>query len=91
MFLSICSIIIEWGIIFLIVFTPLAFGTVHVWAYTVMELAILFLLLVWLLKLIYINRSSPKIRLSSVRTPLNLPLCFFSCFAFSRWFRCPRQ
>ena len=77
MFLSICSIIIEWGIIFLIVFTPLAFGTVHVWAYTVMELAILFLLLVWLLKLIYINRSSPKIRLSSVRTPLNLPLCFF--------------
>ncbi|MDL1958520.1 MAG: O-antigen ligase family protein [Deltaproteobacteria bacterium] len=71
------NIIIECGIIFLIVFTPLAFGTVHVWAYTVMELVILFLLLVWLLKLIYVNRSFPRLLLSSVRTPLNLPLCLF--------------
>ena len=77
MFLSICSIIIECGIIFLIVFTPLAFGTVHVWAYTVMELTVLFLLFVWLLKLIYINRSFPDFRLSLVKTPLNPPLCLF--------------
>jgi O-antigen ligase len=71
------NIIIEWGIIFLIVFTPLAFGTVHVWAYTVMELTVLFLLLVWLLKLIYVNRSFPGFRLSFVKTPLNLPFCLF--------------
>ncbi len=42
-----------------------------------MELAVLFLLLVWLLKLIYLNRSFPEFRLSLVKTPLNLPLCFF--------------
>ncbi|MEA3386353.1 MAG: O-antigen ligase family protein [Thermodesulfobacteriota bacterium] len=71
------DIIIECGIIFLIVFTPLAFGTVHVWAYTVMELIVLFLLLVWLLKLIYLNRSFPHFRISFVKTPLNLPLCLF--------------
>ena len=75
--LSICNIVIECGIIFLIVFTPLAFGTVHVWAYTVMELTVLFLLLVWLLKLIYLNRSFSGFRLSLVKTPLNLPLCLF--------------
>ncbi len=75
--LSICNIVIECGIIFLIVFTPLAFGTVHVWAYTVMELTVLFLLLVWLLKLIYLNRSFPGFRLLLVKTSLNLPLCLF--------------
>jgi O-antigen ligase len=75
--LSICNTVIECGIIFLIVFTPLAFGTVHAWACTVMELTVLFLLLVWLLKLIYLNRSFPEFRLSLVKTPLNLPLCLF--------------
>ena len=75
--LSIYNIVIEYGIIFLIVFTPLAFGTVHVWAYTVMELTVLFLLLVWLLKLIYLNRSFHGFCLSLVKTPLNLPLCLF--------------
>jgi len=75
--LSICNIVIECGIIFLIVFTPLAFGTVHVWAYTVMELTVLFLLFVWLLKLIYLNRSFPGFRLLLVKTSLNLPFCLF--------------
>jgi hypothetical protein len=74
---SVFNIIIECGLIFLIVFTPLAFGTVHVWACTVMELVVLFLLLVWLLKLIYLNRSFPGFRSSIVKTPLNLPLCLF--------------
>jgi len=74
---TIYDIIIECGIIFLIVFTPLAFGTVHVWAYTVMELTVLFLLLVWLLKLIYLNRPFPEFHLSLVKTLLNLPFCLF--------------
>jgi O-antigen ligase len=54
-FARIANKIIEWGIIFLIVFTPLAFGTVHPWAYTVMELTICFLVIIWILKLIIIN------------------------------------
>jgi O-antigen ligase len=42
--------IIEYGIIFLIVFTPLAFGSVHPWAYSTMELTIYFLVMIWALK-----------------------------------------
>ena len=42
--------IIENGLIFLIIFTPLAFGSVHVWAYTIVEVVVLLLLLIWLLK-----------------------------------------
>ncbi len=42
--------IIEYGLIFLIIFTPLAFGSVHVWAYTIVEVVVLLLLLIWLLK-----------------------------------------
>ncbi|HDY69045.1 MAG TPA: O-antigen ligase domain-containing protein [Candidatus Scalindua sp.] len=52
---KIANKIIEWGIIFLIVFTPLAFASVHPWAYTVMELTICFLVIIWILKLIIIN------------------------------------
>lgn len=47
--------IIEYGIIFLIVFTPFAFGSVHTWAYTTMEITICILMIVWMLKLIIIN------------------------------------
>ena len=47
--------IIEYGLMFLIIFTPLAFGSVHVWAYTLMELIVLFLLLTHLF-----SRLTPK-------------------------------
>jgi hypothetical protein len=40
--------IIEYGLIFLIIFTPLAFGSVHIWAYTIMEVVVLLLLLTWI-------------------------------------------
>ena len=42
--------IIEYGIMFLIVFTPLVFGSVHPWAYSTMELTICFLVMIWALK-----------------------------------------
>jgi O-antigen ligase len=60
-FAKIANKIIEWGIIFLIVFTPLAFGTVHPWAYTVMELTICFLVIIWAVKLIIINIRKTKV------------------------------
>ena len=37
----------------LIVFTPLAFGTVHVWAYTFMEMMVLVMVTLALLKIIW--------------------------------------
>jgi len=47
---AVCDKIIEYGLIFLIIFTPLAFGSVHIWAYTIVEVVVLLLLLIWLLK-----------------------------------------
>jgi O-antigen ligase len=35
---------IDLGLIMLVLFTPLAFGSVHIWAYTTMELTVFFLL-----------------------------------------------
>ena len=45
--------VIESGLIFLIIFTPLAFGTVHTWSITIMELIVLFLFLVWIFKILF--------------------------------------
>ncbi len=52
--------IIEYGIIFLIILTPLAFGSVQLWAYSTMELVIGFLVIIWMSKLIVINISNPQ-------------------------------
>ncbi|MCP4267899.1 MAG: O-antigen ligase family protein [Candidatus Brocadiaceae bacterium] len=54
-YLKISNKIIEWGIIFLIAFTPIAFGAVHPWAYTFMELTICFLIIIWIIRLAKIN------------------------------------
>ncbi len=74
-YLKISNKIIECGIIFLIVFTPIAFGTVHPWAYTLMELTICFLIIIWIIRLAIINlkkRSKGKKRESSLIIPESL-------------------
>jgi len=50
--------IIQGGLIFLVVFTPLAFGSVHTFAYTLMELSVIFLVLVWLVKSLVTSHQS---------------------------------
>jgi O-antigen ligase len=42
--------IIELGLIFLILFTPLAFGSVYVWAFSIMELTVFLMLIVLVVK-----------------------------------------
>ena len=60
-YLKISNRIIEWGIIFLIIFTPIAFGAVHRWAYTLMELTICFLAIIWIIRLAIINTKKSSI------------------------------
>ena len=88
---KIANRIIEWGIIFLIVFTPIAFGTVHPWAYTVMELTVCFLVIIWIVRLGLINinktttirnpkseiRNSNINRFGFIKTPLTIPIIIF--------------
>lgn len=79
--------IIEYGILFLIVFTPLAFGSVHPWAYSTMELTICFLVMIWVFKQIIstfnpesaINNHQSSIlnRFGLVKTPMNIPIVLF--------------
>ena len=52
MIISFCNKIIESGLIFLLVFTPLAFGTVHTGPITIMEFVVLLLFLVWMFKML---------------------------------------
>jgi O-antigen ligase len=62
---------IEYGLIILIIFTPLCFGSVHPWAYTGMELVVIFLLILW----VYISLKKGLIYWA--KTPLNIPILLF--------------
>ena len=50
-----CDRIVTGGLLFLIVFTPFAFGSVHPWAYGLMEIVIFSLVLVWMTKLLVVG------------------------------------
>ena len=45
-----CDRIITGGILFLVLCTPFAFGSVHPWAYSTMEAVIFSLVIVWMAK-----------------------------------------
>ena len=81
-----CNHIIEGGIIFLILFSPLAFGSVEPWAYSIIEISVIFLVLIWLIK-IWMKSSVKKrdanpstFSLDYLKTPLNLPILIFIGF-----------
>ncbi len=63
-----CDRIIFIGIIALLIFAPLAFGSVHVWAYTIMELSVFFLLLLWFIDRLLLSSNKT---LEWVKTPAN--------------------
>ncbi len=66
--------IIQSGLIFLLIFTPLAFGTVQGWSITIMEIVTLLMATAWFLKMIHQGE------LKFTRTPLNIPLLLFALF-----------
>ncbi|MEW6671017.1 MAG: O-antigen ligase family protein [Thermodesulfobacteriota bacterium] len=57
------------GIITLLVFAPLAFGALHVWAYTLVELGVFVLLGLWVLDRFIFSKSGGP---AWVKTPANL-------------------
>jgi O-antigen ligase len=62
--------IIKFGLFFLILFAPLAFGSVYVWAYSIMELAIFSMLIAMVLKKTLIEKRK-------VSFPLFFPVLVF--------------
>ncbi|MFH1625092.1 MAG: O-antigen ligase family protein [Pseudomonadota bacterium] len=71
--------VIEGGLIFVVVFTPLAFGAVHVGAYTLMELTVIFLLIVWMLKVLVVGHKLENRGIQNHRS-LYVPLFLFIGF-----------
>lgn len=55
-----CSLesLIRWDVLFLLVATPLAFGTVHVWAFSAMEVIVFSLMAFWMITRLLQPRSS---------------------------------
>ena len=62
---------IEFCLISLIIFTPLAFGSVEIWSITIMELIVVFISTLWMLKMVHQGE------ISFVKTPLNFPIFLF--------------
>ena len=83
--ISCCNKIIEFGLIFLVIYTPLTFGAVRVPSYSLMQFVIFILSLSWAVKLrlcktsAHVNPNPPLNRLqieeqSSIRNSTNYPI-----------------
>ena len=74
---------IKFILIFLIIFTPIAFGSIELWAFSIMELGILLLLILWALQNIIIRTPNPSpqnvySQLKTLNSPL--PIVLLSIF-----------
>ena len=70
-----CDKIVFGGIVVLLIFAPLAFGSVHVWAYSLVEIGVFSLITLWFLdRLVFSKRV---VTLEWVKTPVNGLLFLF--------------
>ena len=67
------------GLVSLLVWTPLAFGAVHPWAYALMEIHVFALIIIWMVQIIGFRKfgptPQPAIRFAPIR--FTLPLALF--------------
>src|SRR5713101_2906815 len=69
---------IRYGLRLLLIWTPLAFGSVHPWAFALLEIHVFLLVAAWMLQIIVSRRQpTPHAPTACVRTPLALPLGLF--------------
>jgi len=71
-----CALLIHCGVIGVVVFAPLASGSVHPWAYTLIELVVLALYLCSIVQSLgqRLGAHESRWKCAVARTPLNLPL-----------------
>jgi O-antigen ligase len=65
---------------FLLVFTPLAFGAVHPWSIAIFEVSAAFMAIIWIFKMLRFGT------LESIRTPLNGFIFLFILYVFFQLF-----
>ncbi|WP_089942145.1 O-antigen ligase family protein [Candidatus Entotheonella palauensis] len=82
------DIVLRYGLLSLLVWTPLAFGAVHAWAYGLLQIHICLLVVIWMSPyLIAWRQRQPVAALAPrfVGTPLALPLvCFLILLGFQQ-------
>jgi len=71
---NVCSRLVEVGIIFLVVFTPIYYGSVSLGATTLIELTVLSMLLIWAIGMIVQGDFMFR------RTPLDIPILVFCAY-----------
>lgn len=69
-----CDRVVLGGVLLLLLVTPLAFGSVHPWAFSFLEVILFLLLLVWSVRMLRAQGEAP---LSPPLRPLLLPLLLF--------------
>jgi len=68
-------------LILLIIFTPIAFGSVELWAFSLMELGILLIIILWAIQKIITPNSKLKTSQSAIRNPQSaMVMVLFSLF-----------
>ena len=72
---KLCDLTIEWGLIAILIFTPLAWGTVEVWSISVVHFITLIMFTSWLF------RMNLEGRIGFTRTPLDYPILAFLALA----------
>jgi O-antigen ligase len=80
--------IIKWILISLLIFTPIAFGSMELWAFSLMELGILSIIVLGTLQWVF--RRSPEVGDAEdplSRRPLTIPTLFLVLFLFFVFFQ----
>jgi O-antigen ligase len=70
------SYIINFILIGLIIFTPIAFGSVELWAFSLMELGILLLIILWAAQSLILRTPNSELRTARLSSPKS-PNCAF--------------
>ena len=67
--MTMVNLFIKFILISLIIFTPIAFGSVELWAFSLMELGILLIIILWAIQKIITPNSELKTSQSAIRNP----------------------
>jgi tetratricopeptide (TPR) repeat protein/O-antigen ligase len=82
-----CAAGLRYGLLGLLVWTPLAFGAVHTWAYALLEIHVCWLLALWIIRQLMVQRDEGQTAVSMRllgRPPAVLLLMFFGLLLFQQ-------
>ncbi len=76
--MTIFNFFIKFILIFLIVFTPIAFGSIELWAFSIMELGILLIIILWAVQSLILQPPHSEKNKGSFRSHVPISIDIFS-------------